>query len=54
MKSNNSIFEIFSLKGKTVILTGSAGRVGSRFATILSQAGANLVLVDKEKSKNKK
>jgi len=54
MKSNNSIFKIFSLKGKTVILTGSAGRVGSRFATILSQAGANLVLVDKEKSKNEK
>ena len=52
MKENKSIFEIFSLKGKTIILTGSAGRVGSRFANVLSQAGANIVLVDQDKIKN--
>ena len=54
MKEKKSIFEIFSLEGKTVILTGSAGRVGSRFADVLSQAGANLVLVDQDKTKNEK
>ena len=34
------------------MLTGSAGRVGSRFAHILSNAGANVILVDKETKKN--
>jgi len=28
----------FSLKNKTIVLTGSAGRVGSRFSEILSEA----------------
>lgn len=37
-----------------VILTGSAGRLGSRFAHILSAVGANVVLVDIEDKKNKK
>lgn len=38
---------------KTVVLTGSAGRIGSRFAHVLSGAGANVVLVDIEEKKNK-
>jgi len=54
MKKIDSIFEIFNLKGKTIILTGSAGRIGRRFANVLSQAGADLILVDIEKSKNEK
>ena len=45
---------LFSLKNKTVILTGSAGRLGTRFAHVLSNAGANVVLVDIEKFQNKK
>lgn len=44
---------IFDLKNKTVVLTGSAGRLGSRFAHVLSGAGANVVLVDIEESANK-
>ena len=44
----------FDLKNKTVVLTGSAGRVGSRFSEILSKAGANLILVDKDIEKNEK
>jgi NAD(P)-dependent dehydrogenase (short-subunit alcohol dehydrogenase family) len=44
----------FSLKNKTIILTGSAGRVGSRFSEILSEAGANLILIDRNEEANEK
>lgn len=50
----NHVDNLFSLKNKTVILTGSAGRLGTRFAHVLSTAGANVVLVDIEKDNNKK
>lgn len=46
--------KLFDLKNKTVVLTGSAGRLGSRFAHVLSDAGANVILVDIENSANKK
>jgi len=52
MKSRSSIIELFGLENKTVILTGSAGRLGSNFAEILSEAGANLILVDLNEEKN--
>ena len=50
----NSITKLFSLKNKTVILTGSAGRLGSRFAHVLTDAGADVVLVDTDEQKNRK
>jgi NAD(P)-dependent dehydrogenase (short-subunit alcohol dehydrogenase family) len=50
----NDIFEKFSLSGKVIVLTGSAGRVGSRFSDVLSEAGANVILVDIDDAKNKK
>jgi len=50
----NNSQKIFDIKGKTIVLTGSAGKVGSRFAHILSNAGANVILVDKDDIKNKK
>ena len=37
---------LFSLKGKTIIITGAAGLLGRSYALALSAAGANLVLVD--------
>ena len=46
--------EIFDLSNKTIILTGSAGRLGSNFAEILADAGANLVLIDINEKANKK
>lgn len=46
--------KLFNLKNKTVVLTGSAGRLGSRFSHILSNCGANVILVDIDQSKNKK
>lgn len=45
---------MFDLYGKTVILTGSAGRLGSEFSNILCKAGANLVLLDIDNQKNNK
>ncbi len=50
---NNSIFKLFDLKNRNIIITGSAGRLGSQFATILSDAGANVILVDVNEKKNK-
>ena len=52
--NKKTIFDLFNLKGKTIVLTGSAGRLGSRFADVLSSAGANVVLVDIDESYNKK
>lgn len=54
MKKSNFINKLFSLENRTVILTGSAGRLGTRFAHILSQAGADVILVDLENKENKK
>ena len=54
MDNVNNSQKIFGIKGKTIVLTGSAGKVGSRFAHILSNAGANVILVDKDDIKNKK
>lgn len=48
------VTDLFNLKNKTVVLTGSAGRLGNRFAHILSRAGANVILVDVDESANKK
>ena len=50
----NPVIKLFNLKNKTVILTGSAGRLGTRFARVLSEAGASVVLVDIDEQKNKK
>lgn len=52
--NKKTIFDLFNLEGKTIVLTGSAGRLGSRFADVLSSAGADVVLVDVEESYNKK
>ena len=49
---SKKIYDIFSLDDKVVILTGSGGRLGSRFAEVLISAGANLVLVDIDKKNN--
>ena len=46
--------KLFRLDGKTVVLTGAAGRLGSRFAHILCESGANVILVDKDVKKNSK
>jgi NAD(P)-dependent dehydrogenase (short-subunit alcohol dehydrogenase family) len=44
--------ELFSLKNKNVVLTGSVGKLGTRFSHILSAAGANVILIDIEEKRN--
>ena len=46
--------KLFDLSNKTIILTGSAGRLGSNFAEILADARANLVLIDINEKENEK
>ena len=48
----NSISKLFDLTDKVIVLTGSAGRLGENFAHILSESGANVVLIDIDKKKN--
>lgn len=38
--------DIFNLKNKNIILTGSCGLLGTHFANLLSNVGANLFLID--------
>ncbi|WP_371504473.1 SDR family oxidoreductase [Nitrosopumilus adriaticus] len=54
MTKTNSISKMFDMKNKVVVLTGSSGRLGTEYSNILSQAGAQLILVDKNSSKNEK
>lgn len=53
MKKKQSI-NLFNLTGKVIILTGSAGRLGTNFAQIISHAGADVILVDINDEKNQK
>jgi NAD(P)-dependent dehydrogenase (short-subunit alcohol dehydrogenase family) len=46
--------KIFDLNNKSIILTGSAGRLGTNFAHVLSNAGANVILIDINKKDNEK
>ena len=38
--------KFFDLSGRTIIITGAAGNLGSQYAEGLAQVGANLVLAD--------
>lgn len=43
------LYELFSLEGKVVVMTGAAGAIGSVLAKGMAQAGGTLVLCDREK-----
>jgi len=53
MKENTNL-RLFDLSDKVIVLTGSAGRLGTNFANILSEFGANVILVDINEKENKK
>ena len=50
--SKTKLNKIFDLSNKTIVITGSAGLLGSQYATTLSDAGANVILVDLDSKKN--
>ena len=45
--------KLFDVKNRNVVITGSSGLLGSQYANTLSEAGANVILVDLESKKNK-
>ena len=47
MNKTNPFSKIFDLHNKVIVLTGSSGRLGTEYSEFLSQAGAQLVLIDK-------
>jgi NAD(P)-dependent dehydrogenase (short-subunit alcohol dehydrogenase family) len=53
LKKEN-VENLFNLKNKIIVLTGSSGRLGSQYADILSSAGAKIMLVDIDERKNEK
>ena len=53
MKHANNTSKLFDVKNRNVVITGSSGLLGSQYANTLSEAGANVILVDLESKKNK-
>ena len=49
----NCSLPMFDIKNRVVILTGSAGLLGSQYANAISMAGANVILVDVNLDRNK-
>ena len=47
---STSIFDLMSLKGRTALITGAAGHLGSIFAKTLAELGSDLILVDMNKN----
>ena len=47
-------FELFSLKGKTCVVTGGTGGIGSSIVDAVAGAGINLVLISRSKEKLEK
>jgi NAD(P)-dependent dehydrogenase (short-subunit alcohol dehydrogenase family) len=48
-----SVAELFSLNGKSAVITGGAGGIGSVVSEHLASAGANVALVDKNVDKTR-
>ncbi|KFM20092.1 N-acylneuraminate cytidylyltransferase protein [Marine Group I thaumarchaeote SCGC AAA799-P11] len=46
LQEQNQPQNLFSVKGKNIILTGASGLLGSYFARILLERGANMALID--------
>ena len=44
MSSSTNVFELLSLRGKTALITGATGYLGSAMASALAEAGASVVV----------
>jgi NAD(P)-dependent dehydrogenase (short-subunit alcohol dehydrogenase family) len=55
MRKNNFLpSKLFDIDNKNIILTGSAGLLGSHYADFLSSNGANMILIDINEKQNTK
>ena len=54
MKKNFNNINLFSMKNKTVLIIGGAGKLGIRFEQVLTKYGANVFLLDKNDKTNNK
>jgi len=48
---NKSLEELLSLKGKTAVVTGGAGYLGTAMCETLAELGANIVIASRDKAK---
>lgn len=53
MNKSSTISEIFNVSNRNIAITGAAGLLGTQYAHVLSQAGANVILLDVDEEKNK-
>ena len=51
---SKTLQQLFSLKGKTAVITGGAGYLGTAISETLAELGANLVLASRDKAKCEK
>lgn len=51
---NRSLQQLLSLKGKTAVVTGGAGYLGTAISETLAELGANLVLASRDRAKCEK
>ena len=51
---NENVIKLFSLKGKTVVITGGSGILGTQMGKFLQSAGANIVILDRNAEMAKK
>ncbi len=48
------IFNLFSLKKRTAVVTGASGHLGKKICITLSELGANIILIDKKETNENK
>ena len=51
---SKSLQQLLSLKGKTAVVTGGAGYLGTAISETLAELGANLVLASRDQAKCEK
>jgi len=51
---NKSLQQLLSLKGKTAVVTGGAGYLGTAISETLAELGANLILASRDRAKCQK